>query len=213
MKPDTPQSDNGLQIDTDTEEPDDTNALQIDESVTNEDSKPESPRDKKPSGKDIDTKSSELGKSSVLFTVESAQDPIGIKNDEKSQLECSQKTTIVTPAKSYVEPPVLPPILPPIIPKMAEAPTELLSVTISTPTMNKPNIIQVPSISNDKSKPSPPSKYLFNHQPRNFVAQKSQNIVSFSFLSQTLQVQLSIILKHLRLHSPQHRQQPFKIRF
>lgn len=152
MKPDTPQSDNGLQIDTDTEEPDDGNALQIDESATNDDNKSESPKDKKSTPKDVETKASDNKKSEIIQSQETS------KNVDKAQPSSdSHKNTIITQPKLHAEPP----ILPPIIPKMPEAPTELLSVTISTPTLNKPSIIQVSSISNDnKSKPSPPSEYF-----------------------------------------------------
>lgn len=160
MKPDTPQSDNGLQIDTDTEEQDDGNALQIDESVTNDEPKPDSPKETKKSiVKENETKPTEITKGSVVFAPESKLETNkAVDVTPKPQASSDiPKSTIVTQPKTIQEQQ----ILPPIIPKMVEAPTELLSVTISTPTLNKPNVIQVSSISNEKSKPSPPSTYTF----------------------------------------------------
>ncbi|XP_055296443.1 protein split ends isoform X2 [Sitodiplosis mosellana] len=162
MKPDTPQSDNGLQIDTDTEEQDDSNALQIDESAANYDSKSEAPKDKKSTTKDVEPKASDTNKNTVAFTLETVQSQETSKNaDKPASSSDNHKTTIVTTQpKLHVEPPILPPIIPKI-----EAPSELLSVTISTPTLAKPNIIQVSSISNDKPKSSPPSTIIHHTQP------------------------------------------------
>lgn len=160
MKPDMPQSDNGLQIDKDTEEQDEGNALKIDESVTNDDAKPEAPKENKKSTiKEIDVKSNDITKISMGFTSDSVQSQDISKNADvahKPQSSDTHKTTIITQTKTHSEPP----ILLPIIPKMVEAPTELLSVIISASTMTKPNIIQVSSISNDKLEPPPPSKYF-----------------------------------------------------
>lgn len=155
MKPDTPQSDIGLQIDTDTEEPDDSNELQIDESVRTDDNKQASPTKdaKKSPQKDIGMANNKSSSADCKKEIAKSTDAVDASNKSeiapKTSVAASnesQNTATTTAAQPTIiakaKPQVAPTILPPIIPKMAsiDTPTDLLSVSIPTPTMVKPNV-------------------------------------------------------------------------
>lgn len=185
MKPDTPQSDNGLQIDTDTEEPDDSNALQIDESVRTDENKSPVKDTKKSPLKNV-TENSKLSSNEckrgtgkpeniqdVNKKVEHKVQTSKVSDDNESHKASIAPAPIIIGTKA--KPQIEPPILPPIIPKMAsiDTPTDLLSVSISTPTLtNKPNIIHMTNLSSEKSttttttsttKPTTTSEYSIHH--------------------------------------------------
>lgn len=156
LKPDTPQSDNGLQIDTDTEEQEDSNALQIDENVSNEEKSEQAKDTKKSIQKDNESskKSNETSKSSVSAGSSNASKTVEAGCNQTANSDTAKSSCVTQSKSSHAEPHILPPIIPKL--GSSDAPNDLLSIGQSTPT--KTNIIQVPTISNEKPKPLSPSK-------------------------------------------------------
>lgn len=115
----------------------------------------------------------------IVDIVQKLQETAAPTDEESKKTTAASNpiSTVVVAAPTIIaakpKPHIEPPILPPIIPKMAsiDTPTDLLSVSISTPTLtNKSNIMHIPSISasaeKPTAKPATASKYcIFAYNP------------------------------------------------